>query len=70
MALPAGTPKNIVARLHGEFTKALKAEDTIKRFSQLAAEISIGSPEEHGAYLLSEQAKYAKIVKAIGLKPD
>lgn len=70
MALPAGTPKNIVTRLHSEFTRALKSDDTIKRFAQLAAEITIGTPEQHLAYLLSEQAKYAKIVKAIGLKPD
>ncbi len=70
MALPAGTPKNIVSRMHGEFVKALKTEDTIKRFANLAAEITFTSPEETGAYLLSEQAKYAKIVKTIGLKPD
>lgn len=70
MALPAGTAKNIVTRLHNEFTKALKAEDTIKRFALLAAEITIGAPEQHLAYLLSEQAKYAKVVKTIGLKPD
>lgn len=70
MALPPGTPKDIVGRLHSEFSKALRAEDTIKRFSQLAAEITIGSPREHAAYLLSEQAKYAKIVSTIGLKPD
>jgi tripartite-type tricarboxylate transporter receptor subunit TctC len=70
MALPPGTPRAIVNRLHGEFTKALKSEDTVKRFAQLAAEIAIGTPEEHRAYLLSEQAKYAKIVASIGLKPD
>ena len=70
MALPPGTPQDILNRLHREFTKALKAEDTVKRFGQLAAEITMGSPEEHRAYLLSEQAKYAKIVRAIGLKPD
>ena len=70
MALPPGTPLDILNRLHREFTKALKAEDTVKRFGQLAAEITMGSPEEHRAYLLSEQAKYAKIVRAIGLKPD
>lgn len=70
MALPPGTPKSIVNHLLGEFNKALKNEDTVKRFAQLAAEITIGSPEEHAAYLLSEQAKYSKIVNAIGLKPD
>jgi tripartite-type tricarboxylate transporter receptor subunit TctC len=70
MAFPKGTPKNIVSRMHGEFVKALRTEDTIKRFANLAAEITFTSPEETGAYLLSEQAKYAKIVKTIGLKPD
>jgi tripartite-type tricarboxylate transporter receptor subunit TctC len=70
MAFPAGTPKNIVTRMHAEFAKALKSEDTIKRFAQLAAEITFTSPEQTGAYLLSEQAKYARIVKTVGIKPD
>jgi tripartite-type tricarboxylate transporter receptor subunit TctC len=70
MAFPPGASKELVGRMHSEFTKALKSEDVTKRFAQLAAEITIGSPQEMSAYLLSEQAKYAKIVKAIGLKPE
>ena len=70
MAFPPGTPKAIVSRMHGEFTKALKSDDTVKRFAQLAAEITLTSPEETSAYWQSEQAKYARVVKSIGLKPD
>jgi tripartite-type tricarboxylate transporter receptor subunit TctC len=70
LALPAGTPRPIVMRLHGELVKALGSDDLKHKLSQQAAEIVITSPEQFGAFLLAEQAKYAKIVKAIGLKPD
>ena len=69
-AFPAGTPREIVMRMNGELAKALKSEDLKHRLSQQAFEPSITTPEEFGAYLLAEQAKYAKIVNAIGLKPD
>ncbi|MGH8618018.1 MAG: Bug family tripartite tricarboxylate transporter substrate binding protein [Burkholderiales bacterium] len=69
-AFPAGTPREIVSRMNGEMVKALKTDDLKQRLSQQAFEPSITTPEEFGAYLLNEQAKYAKIVKAIGLKPE
>jgi tripartite-type tricarboxylate transporter receptor subunit TctC len=70
LALPAGTPRPIVMRLHGELVKALGSDELKQQLAQQAAEITLTSPEEFAAFLLAEQAKYAKIVKAIGLKPD
>jgi len=70
LAFPAGTPSAIVMRMNRELATALKSDDLKKRLSQQAFEPSITTPEEFGAYLLAEQAKYAKIVKTIGLKPD
>ncbi len=70
LALPAGTPRPIVMRLHGELVKALGTDDLKQKLAQQAAEITLTSPEQFAAFLLAEQAKYAKIVKAIGLKPD
>ena len=70
LALPAGTPRAIVMRLHSELEKALRSDDLKKRLAQQAAEIVITSPEQFAAFLVAEQAKYAKIVKAIGIKPD
>jgi tripartite-type tricarboxylate transporter receptor subunit TctC len=69
-AFPAGTPRAIVLRMNAELAKAMRADDLKQRLSQQAFEPSITTPEEFGAYLLAEQAKYAKIVKMIGLKPD
>ena len=69
-AFPGGTPRAIVLRMNAELAKALKSDDLKQRLSQQAVDPTITTPEEFGAYLLAEQAKYAKIVKAIGLKPD
>jgi tripartite-type tricarboxylate transporter receptor subunit TctC len=69
-AFPAGTPRAIVLRMNAEMAKALRSEDLKQRLAQQAFEPNIATPEEFGAYLMNEQAKYAKIVKAIGLKPD
>jgi tripartite-type tricarboxylate transporter receptor subunit TctC len=56
--------------MNTELAKVMRADDLKQRLSQQAFEPSITTPEEFGAYLLAEQAKYAKIVKMIGLKPD
>lgn len=69
-AFPAGTPREIVMRMNSELVKAMKTDDLRQRLSQQAFEPSITTPLEFAAYLQNEQAKYAKIVKAIGLKPD
>jgi len=69
-AFPAGTPRAIVLRMNEEIAKAMRSDDLKQRLSQQAFEPTITTPEEFGAYILNEQAKYAKIVKLIGLKPD
>ena len=56
--------------MNAELAKVMRSDDLKQRLSQQAFEPSITTPEEFGAYLLAEQAKYAKIVKMIGLKPD
>jgi tripartite-type tricarboxylate transporter receptor subunit TctC len=70
LAVPAGTPRPRVTRLHGELTKALGSDDLKQKLTHQAADIVITTPEQFGAFLLAEQAKYAKVVKAIGLKPE
>ncbi len=70
LAFPAGTPRAIVMRMHGELVKALASDDLKKKLSQQTAEPVMTTPEQTRAFLIAEQAKYAKIVKAIGLKPE
>lgn len=70
IAFPAGVPKSILARMHGEITRALRSDDVKQKFSQQTADIVISTPEDLGKYLLAEQSKFANIVKAIGIKPE
>jgi tripartite-type tricarboxylate transporter receptor subunit TctC len=70
VAFPAGVPKPILARMHAEITKALRSDDVKQKFAQQTADVVVSTPEALGKYLLAEQDKFAKIVKAIGLKPE
>ena len=67
---PAGTPAPIIATLHGEVVKALKLPDVLERFAALGLEPVGNSPQEFGAYIRSELAKWAKVVKDANIKVD
>jgi tripartite-type tricarboxylate transporter receptor subunit TctC len=66
--VPAATPKDIVARLHRETARALDAGDVRDRLAGMGVDAVGTTPEQASAYLKSEIEKYAKVVKAIGLK--
>jgi len=67
---PAGTPQAIVDRLHKEIVTALKSPDVVKQFSAQSAQIVASSPEQFAAYIRAETQKWAKVVKAAGIKPQ
>jgi tripartite-type tricarboxylate transporter receptor subunit TctC len=67
---PGGTPREIVARLHGEFTRALAAPDVREKMLSMGAEPVGNRPEEFAAFIASEAAKYARIIKASGARAD
>jgi tripartite-type tricarboxylate transporter receptor subunit TctC len=68
LLVPAATPKEVVARLNREAVKALEAADVRERYATMGVEAAGSTPEQAGAYLRSETEKYAKVVKAIGLR--
>jgi len=67
---PAGTPKPVVARLHGEMVKSLKLPDVAQKLEGLGFEIVGSTPEQLGTYIRSEIKKWEKVVRASGAKPD
>ena len=67
---PAGTPREIVARLNTEVNRALKLPDMQERFAQQGAIPAPGTPEDYGAFIRSEIAKWAKVVKVSGAKVE
>jgi tripartite-type tricarboxylate transporter receptor subunit TctC len=67
---PAGTPEEIVARLHKESVAVLRSPHVAARLASDGAEVVAGSPEEFGAFLRAETQKWARVVKAAGIKPE
>src|SRR5215470_209943 len=66
---PPDTPPAIAKRLRDEVAKAAAAPDVVARLDQQGIEAVASEPEEWGAYLKSELARYAKIIKDTGIKP-
>ena len=67
---PAGTPAEIIARLNREFLAALQNNELRQRLLTEAFEPIGTPPEELGAYMKSEIARWAKLVKATGTRID
>jgi len=67
---PTGTPKEIIARLNREAVAVLRNPDIMTRLANDGTEIVAGTPEEFGAYIRAETDKWAKVVKAAGIKPE
>jgi len=70
LAAPAGTPKEVVSRLHDETLKLLNQPDVKKRLDGSGFEVTASTPEEATAFVRSEVAKWGKVVKSIGLRAD
>jgi len=70
LVVPAATPKDVVAKLNQAFVAALNTPETKSRFATLMAEPVPTTPEQFGALMTAERAKYEKVVKASGAKVD
>lgn len=66
MVAKAGTPVPVVKRLNEEVQKALRSPDVVKRFTDQGLVLAGNTPEQFGAFLKSEVARWAPIVKASG----
>ncbi len=65
---PAGTPAPIVERLHREAVRILGQGDVRKRLADLGMAVVANSPAEFGALIKSDTARWAKVIKAAGIK--
>jgi tripartite-type tricarboxylate transporter receptor subunit TctC len=70
VVMPAGTPREIVARIYQELASMLKAPDTRERFLAQGALASGMPPEEFAAFVRREAEKWAKVGKAAKVQVD
>jgi len=68
--LPAGTPKPIADKFHDDLVKVMQQAEIKEKFAQLGVDAVSGTPDQLRAYLKSETAKYAQLIKEAGIKAE
>jgi tripartite-type tricarboxylate transporter receptor subunit TctC len=68
--MPAGTPKPIIDKFHADVVKVLQDAEVRKKFADLGVDAISSTPEQFTAFIRSEMAKYAKLIKEAGIKVE
>ena len=68
MAMPKGTPKNIIDKLQRETTALLKSPEMVEGFKRAGTDAAPSNPEQFRKFILSEYEKWGKVVRAVGIK--
>jgi tripartite-type tricarboxylate transporter receptor subunit TctC len=70
LVVPAKTPRAIIDQLNAEVTKVLNMPDVKTTLFNQGLDPAPGTPEQFGAYIRSERAKWAKVIKESGAKAE
>lgn len=68
--VPANTPRSIVERMSEDMTRAAEAQDVRERLASVGYDASLMTRDEFAAYVRRELAKWARIAKETGAKPE
>jgi len=67
---PAGTPREIIAKLHDVMTGVLRSPAVARKLAADGADAVGNTPEEFAGVLRAETEKWAKVARAAGIKPE
>jgi tripartite-type tricarboxylate transporter receptor subunit TctC len=68
--VPRGTPRPVIDKLVSGVITVLKQPDTVERFGVLGMEVIANTPDEFRKAVVSEIARWAKVVKEANIKAD
>ena len=68
--MPAENAQPIVDRLVSELHKAVASPDLQERFATAGIDTASSTPEQFADFIKSEIVRYAKVIKAAGIKPE
>jgi len=68
--LPAGTPKAVADKFYSDLVKVMHDPDVKEKFAQLGVEAMSGTAEQFAAYMRTETAKYAKLIKEANIHAE
>jgi len=69
-AVPAKTPREIVARLNDATVKALRSPEIRERMTQIGFDVVASTPEEFGRFMQEEVSRWTRVVQKGGIKAD
>ena len=70
LVAPAGTPKDILDRIHTDVTRALGAAELRNRIADMSATVVGNSPDQFGATIKADSAKWARVIRETGMRAD
>jgi tripartite-type tricarboxylate transporter receptor subunit TctC len=70
LIVPSATPADIQKRIGAAAVKALHTPAVVEQFGKVSGVAAPGTPQDYASFLAAEQAKWSKVVTAIGFKED
>jgi tripartite-type tricarboxylate transporter receptor subunit TctC len=70
LAAPAGTPRELINRIYTDSARVLQGQEIRERFSSMAATAASSTPEQFGARIKDDSAKWAKLIREVGIKSE
>lgn len=70
VAVPKGTPREIISKLQADIAKGFRSAETTQRFNNLGFEVVVNTPAEASAFFKAEIDRWATVVKASGATVD
>lgn len=68
--VPAGTPKQVINKLHAQIVKIVQTPEVAGAITRQGAEPEVSSPQAFGTHLKSEIAKWTKVIREGGIRPN
>ena len=70
LAVPAATPRELVAKLYADVVKVLQQKDVREKLADMGADVVGSTPEEFGAFMRAESAKWARLIKEANIRAE
>lgn len=70
LVVPAATPKELVMRIHGDFTKVLQEREIRDKISAMGADVVGNSPEQFAAFWRNESDKWGQVIREANIRAE
>jgi tripartite-type tricarboxylate transporter receptor subunit TctC len=70
LAVPAGTPRELVVRINGDVVKVLQQKDVHDRLVEMGTDVIGNSPQDFGAFIAAESAKWARVIREANIRAE